>query len=220
MSNRTIEVSDSLYQYILDVSLREPTLLRQLRDETMQLAQANMQISPEQGQFMGLLTQLVGATRYVEVGVFTGYSSLAVASSMSPNGYILACDVSEEWTTIARSYWREAGVDKMIDLRLAPALQTLDAVLAEGQQESFDFGFIDADKENYPGYYERVLQLLKPGGLVAIDNVLWNGSVIDPDRDDVDTAAIRDFNLKLKDDERVDISLVPIGDGLTLARKR
>ncbi|MGI9287094.1 MAG: class I SAM-dependent methyltransferase [Pseudomonadales bacterium] len=220
MSNRTIEVSDSLYQYILDVSLREPPLLRQLRDETMRLAQANMQISPEQGQFMGLLTQLIGATRYVEVGVFTGYSSLAVASNMSADGYVLACDVSEEWTSIAKSYWRAAGVEQMIDLRLAPALQTLDAVVAEGRQESFDFGFIDADKENYLSYYERVLQLLRPGGLVAIDNVLWNSGVIDLNRNDVDTRAIRNFNLKLKDDQRVDLSLVPIGDGLTLARKR
>lgn len=220
MSNRTIEVSDSLYQYILDVSLREPPLLRKLRDETLQLSQANMQISPEQGQFMGLLTQLIGARRYVEVGVFTGYSSLAVALNMPADGYVVACDVSEKWTAIARPYWREAGVEEMINLRLAPAVQTLDALLVEGQQESFDFGFIDADKENYLNYYERVLKLLRPGGLVAIDNVLWNGSVIDPDRNDVDTVAIRDFNAKLKDDERVDISLIPIGDGLTLARKR
>ncbi len=219
MSNKTINVDDTLYQYILDVSLRESSVLRKLRDKTMQLAQANMQISPEQGQFMGLLTRLLGAKRCVEVGVFTGYSSLAVAACMPADGYILACDVSAEWTSIAKPYWQEAGVDKMIDLRLAPALQTLDAVLAEGQQESFDFGFIDADKVNYQGYYDRVLQLLKPGGLVAIDNVLWGGSVIDPDKNDADTVAIRDFNAHLKDDKRVDISLVPIGDGLTLARK-
>lgn len=220
MSNKTISVDDSLYQYILDVSLREPPLLHKLRDETSQLAQANMQISPEQGQFMGLLSRLIGARRYVEVGVFTGYSSLAVALNMPADGYILACDVSEEWTSIAKRYWDEASVEQMIDLRLAPAEQTLDTLLAEGQQESFDFGFIDADKENYLNYYERVLKLLRPSGLVAIDNVLWNGSVIDPDRSDVDTVAIRDFNAKVKDDERVDISLVPIGDGLTLARKR
>ncbi len=219
MSNRTIEVDDSLHQYILDTSLRESPVLRSLRDKTMQLTQANMQISPEQGQFMGLLTRLLGVKRYVEVGVFTGYSSLAVAASMPADGYVLACDVSEEWTSIAKPYWQEAGVEQMIDLRLAPALQTLDAVLAASQQESFDFGFIDADKVNYQSYYERVLQLLKPGGLVAIDNVLWGGSVIDADKNDADTVAIRDFNAKLKDDKRVDISLVPIGDGLTLARK-
>ena len=220
VSNKTISVNDSLYEYILDISLRELPLLRQLRDETSQLAQANMQISPEQGQFMGLLARLIGARRYLEVGVFTGYSSLAVASNMPADGYIIACDVSVEWTSIARSYWRDAGVEQMIDLRLAPALQTLDALLAEGQQESFDFSFIDADKENYLNYYARVLKLLRPGGLVAIDNVLWNGGVADPNRNDVDTVAIRDFNAHVKDDERVDISLVPIGDGLTLARKR
>ncbi len=220
MSNQTINVDDALYQYVLDVSLRESPVLRELRDKTMQLAQANMQISPEQGQFMALLTRLLGVQRYVEVGVFTGYSSLAVAASMPADGYILACDVSEEWTSIAQPYWQDAGVEHMIDLRLAPALQTLDAVLAEGQQGSYDFGFIDADKANYQHYYERVLQLLRPGGLVAIDNVLWGGSVIDTDKNDADTAAIREFNLALKDDKRVDISLVPIGDGLTLARKR
>ncbi len=219
MSNKTINVDDALHQYILDVSLRELPALNKLRDKTMQLAQANMQISPEQGQFMGLLTRLLNVKRYVEVGVFTGYSSLVVASSMPTDGYVLACDVSEEWTSIAKPYWQEAGVAEMIDLRLAPALETLDTVLAEGQQESFDFGFIDADKVNYQAYYERVLQLLRPGALVAIDNVLWGGSVIDDGKNDADTVAIRDFNTQLKDDKRVDISLVPIGDGLTLARK-
>lgn len=220
MSNQTIKVDDSLYQYILDVSLRETPLLRKLRDETLSMAEARMQISPEQGQFMALLTQLTGARRYVEVGVFTGYSCLAVAARLPGDGYVLACDVSEQWTAIAKTYWQQAGVADLIDLRLAPALQTLDAALAEGQQQSFDFGFIDADKENYSAYYERILALLRPGGLVAIDNVLWDGNVIDMQATDIDSVAIREFNLKLKADERVDISLVPIGDGLTLARKR
>jgi predicted O-methyltransferase YrrM len=179
-----------------------------------------MQIAPEQGQFMALLVRLLGATRGIEVGVFTGYSSLAVALAMPPAGRLIACDISEEYTAIARRYWAAAGVAGKIELRLAPALETLDALLAEGAAGRFDFGFIDADKGGYADYYERLLALLRPGGLVAVDNTLWGGDVADPANQDPDTLAIREFNEKLRTDERVDVSLVPIGDGLTLARKR
>ena len=220
MTNRTIALTDSLYEYLIDVSLRESQTQRALREATAKLPNAGMQIAPEQGQFMGLLARLIGARRYIEVGVFTGYSVLAVASALPDDGRVVACDVSEEWTSIGRPYWREAGVEHKIDLRLAPASQTLDELLATGQRESFDLAFIDADKEAYLGYYERVLALLRPGGLVCVDNTLWNGRVADPEVADADTVALRHFNEVLHRDERVDLSLVPIGDGLTLARKR
>ena len=220
MSNRTIDLTDSLYDYLLSVSLRETDLQRRLREETATLSMARMQISPEQGQFMALLAGLSGARRYLEVGVFTGYSALAVAAALPEDGRVVACDVSEEWTAIARRYWHLAGVDWKIDLHLAPATQTLDGLLAAGQQGTFDLAFIDADKEGYLGYYERVLALLRLGGLVCIDNTLWDGRVADPEIADADTVAIRHFNEVLHRDERVDLSLVPIGDGLTLARKR
>ncbi|WP_461519506.1 class I SAM-dependent methyltransferase [Porticoccus sp.] len=220
MSNQTLNLTEDLYQYLLDVSLREAAILRALREETAGLPNANMQIAPEQGQFMAMLVQLSGASRIIEVGVFTGYSSLAVGLALPHDGYVLACDVSEEYTNIARRYWQQAGINHKIDLRLAPAMETLSALIEQGQQADFDFAFIDADKENYDTYYEHCLSLLRPGGLIAVDNVLWNGSVINPAKQDVDTVAIRAFNEKLVSDERVDISLVPIGDGLTLARKR
>jgi predicted O-methyltransferase YrrM len=220
MSNRSISLTDSLYQYLLDVSLREPPLLLALREETAGMRNRSMQIAPEQGQFMALLVRLIRARRYLEVGVFTGYSSLAVALALPDDGHIVACDVSEEWTAIARRYWREAGVEHKVDLRLAPAVQTLDALLHEGGAGSYDFAFIDADKANYLDYYERVLSLLRPGGLVAIDNTLWSGRVADPAEHDADTDALRAFNLALHQDERVDLSLLPLADGLTLARKR
>ena len=220
MSNRTITMTDDLYAYLLDASLREPPLLKRLRDETARLAEARMQISPEQGQFMQLLVKLLGARRCVEVGVFTGYSSLAVAIALPADGHLLACDVSEEFTAVARRYWREAGVEQKIELVLAPALATLDARLKAGEAGAYDFAFIDADKANYPGYYERVLKLLRPGGLVAVDNVLWSGRVLDADDRSEDTTAIRAFNKALHRDERIDLALLPIGDGLTLARKR
>jgi len=220
MSNRSIPLTDSLYEYLIDVSLREPALLLALREETAGMRNRSMQISPEQGQFMALLARLAGAKRCLEIGVFTGYSSLAVALALPEDGRIVACDVSEEWTAVARRYWAAAGMDHKIDLRLAPALQTLDALVADGQSGSFDFAFIDADKERYLEYYERVLRLLRPGGLVAVDNTLWSGRVADPEVADVDTVALRHFNECLHRDERVDLSLVPIGDGLTLARKR
>ncbi|MGF1640493.1 MAG: class I SAM-dependent methyltransferase [Rhodospirillales bacterium] len=220
MSSRTIAVDDRLYDYLCSVSLRETPLQRRLRDETRAMPEANMQISPEQGQFMALLVQLIGAERIVEVGTFTGYSALAMAAVLPASGRLVACDVSERWTAIARRYWAEAGLSDRIDLRLAPAMTTLDDLIAAGEGGRYDFAFIDADKENYRGYYERVLTLLRPGGLVAVDNVLWGGRVVDPTKRDNDTEAIRAFNTALRDDRRVDLSLVPIGDGLTLARKR
>ncbi len=220
MSKKTIGLDNQLYDYLLSVSLREPDILRQLREETARHPMAMMQISPEQGQFMALLVQLLGATKTLEVGVFTGYSSLCVALALPPNGKIVACDVSEEFTSIARRYWDAAGVADKIDLRLAPALSTLDELLATGQAGTFDFAFIDADKANYEGYYERSLQLIRPGGLIAIDNVLWSGRVADPEVQDHRTNEIRALNEKLHQDERVTLSLVPIADGLTLALKR
>jgi caffeoyl-CoA O-methyltransferase len=220
MSNRSISLTDSLYEYLLHVSLREPQLLRSLREETAADPLARMQISPEQGQFMALLVRLAGARRCLEVGVFTGYSSLAVALALPDDGRIVACDVSEEWTTVARRYWAEAGVAHKIDLRLAPALETLQSLLAAGEAGSFDCAFLDADKENYLRYYECLLELVRPGGLILADNTLWSGRVADPANTEAATVALRRFNERLRGDERVDLSLVPIGDGLTLARRR
>ncbi|MBD2165238.1 class I SAM-dependent methyltransferase [Calothrix membranacea FACHB-236] len=220
MSTRTLGLNEQLYTYLLSVSLREPEILQRLRQETASHPSGNMQISPEQGQFMRLLVQLIGAKKTLEVGVFTGYSSLSVALALPADGKIIACDVSEEYTAIARLYWQEAGVSDKIDLRLAPALATLDQLLATGQANTFDFAFIDADKVNYDGYYERALQLIRPGGLIAIDNVLWSGRVANPEIQNESTQAIRILNQKLHNDERVTLSLLPIGDGLTLALKR
>jgi len=220
MSTRTISITDPLHEYMLAVSLREPAVLSQLREETLQLEAAGMQMSPEQGQFMQLLIRMLGAKRTLEVGVFTGYSSLCVALALPDDGQIIACDVSEEYTAVARRYWQIAGVAHKIQLNLGPGTATLDRLLAEGQHNSFDFAFIDADKENYATYYEQCLQLLRPGGLIGIDNVLWGGSVVDEGNQDSSTNAIRALNKQLHADNRVDLSLVPIGDGLTLARKR
>lgn len=220
MSNRTIPMTDALYDYLLGISLREHPLLVRLREETARLPEARMQISPEQGQFMQFLVQLMGARRCIEVGVFTGYSSLAVALVLPDDGQLLACDVNEEFTSIAKRYWKEAGVERKIKLRLAPAIDTLHTRLKAGEGGSYDFAFIDADKANYQAYYERVLALLRPGGLLLVDNVLWSGRVLDPTDQSEDTVAIRSFNESLHEDERVDLSLLPIGDGLTLARKR
>lgn len=220
MSNRTIVMNDPLYEYLLGASLRDLPLLKRLREETAKHPRAQMQISPEQGQFMQLLTKLMGARRCIEVGVFTGYSSLCVALALPADGRILACDVSEEFTSVARRYWKEAGVEQKIELKLAPALETLDGRLKAGEAGSYDLAFIDADKSNYSGYYERILKLLRPGGLMLVDNVLWDGAVIDKTDKSEDTVAIRAFNEALLRDERVDISLLPVGDGLTLARKR
>ena len=220
MSNRTISMTDGLYDYLLGASLREPDLLKQLRAETARHPRAGMQISPEQGQFMQLLVHILGARRCLEVGVFTGYSSLSVALALPADGRILACDVSEEFTAVARRYWKAAGVEGKIELKLAPALVTLDARLKAGEAGSYDFAFIDADKTNYIHYYERILALLRPGGLVTVDNVLWSGAVIDREDNSEDTVALRAFNQALHQDARVEISMLPIGDGLTLARKR
>lgn len=220
MKKGVLGLDDRLYDYLLSVSLREPEILRRLREETAALPDAVMQIAPEQGQFMRLLVELIGARQAIEVGVFTGYSSLSVALALPADGRLVACDVSEEWTAIARRYWAEAGVADRIELRLAPALETLDALLAAGEVEIFDLAFIDADKTGYAAYYERILALLRPGGLVLIDNVLWSGKVVDPAVDDEDTRALRAFNAMLHADERVSLSMLPVADGLTLARKR
>ncbi|MFI4967927.1 MAG: class I SAM-dependent methyltransferase [Gammaproteobacteria bacterium] len=220
MSNRTIVMNDALYDYLLGASLRDLPVLKRLREETARHPRARMQISPEQGQFMQLLTKLMGARRCIEVGVFTGYSSLVVALALPADGHILACDVSEEFTAVARRYWKEAGVESKIGLKLAPALETLDGRLKAGEAGSYDLAFIDADKSNYSGYYERILKLLRPGGLILVDNVLWSGAVMDKKDSSEDTVALRAFNIALHKDERIDLSMLPVGDGLTLARKR
>ncbi|MGG6295058.1 class I SAM-dependent methyltransferase [Leptolyngbya sp. AN02str] len=220
MSNKTLGLDSQLYDYLLSVSLREPEILFRLREETARHPRANMQIAPEQGQFMSLLIQLIGAKKTLELGVFTGYSSLRTALTLPDDGKIIACDVSEEFTAIAKRYWAEANVSHKIDLRLAPALQTLDQLLADGHADTFDFIFIDADKENYLNYYERAVLLVCPGGLIAIDNVLWSGQVAQPEAQDPSTLVLKELNHTLHLDERVSISLVPIADGLTLALKR
>lgn len=219
MSSTTFTLSDRLYDYYRSVSSREPDVLRQLREETARHPMAAMQVSPEQGQFMALLIQLMGAKKILEIGVFTGYSSLWTALALPSDGKLVACDVSEEWTAIARRYWQQAGAANKVDLRLAPALETLEQLLAAGQAEAFDFIFIDADKESYLNYYEQSLQLVRPGGLIAIDNVLWSGRVANGQLQDKSTMAIRALNEKLHHDQRVALSLIPIGDGLTLALK-
>lgn len=220
MSTKTITLTESLHHYLLSVSLREPPILARLREETAQHPLANMQIAPEQGQFMGLLVRLMEVKKCLELGVFTGYSALSVALALPPDGKLIACDVNEEWTSMARRYWQEAGVAHKIALRIAPALETLDKLLANGEAGSFDFVFIDADKENYANYYERSLELVRHGGLIVIDNVLWSGRVADPNEQDMDTVAIRRFNTKLHFDERIALSMLPLADGLTLAYKR
>jgi predicted O-methyltransferase YrrM len=219
MANTHTNVTDELAAYLRRVSLREPDVLRRLRERTMSIAEARMQITPEQGQFMQLLVQLIGARKTLEIGVFTGYSSLAVALALPADGKVTACDISEEWTSIGKTFWQEAGVADKIDLKIAPAVKTLDQLIADGQQGTYDFAFIDADKANYDTYYERALVLVRAGGLIAVDNVLWHSRVIDPSVNDADTVAIRKINEKIHQDTRVNISLVPIGDGLTLARK-
>lgn len=219
MSNKTICITEELYEYMLSVSLREPAALRELRRETALDEHANMQISPEQGQFMALLVRLIGARKTLDIGVYTGYSSLCIGLALPRNGRVIACDLNRDWTNIAKRYWRKAGVADKIELRLAPAQQTLKDLLAEKTAAAFDFAFIDADKKNYDMYYEYSLELIRPGGLIAIDNVLWDGAVADESVDDVDTVAIRALNNKIHKDPRVEISLVPVADGLTLARK-
>ena len=218
MSNKTLCITEELYEYLLSVSLREPDILRELRHETAQDENAHMQISPEQGQFMALLVKLLGARRTLEIGVYTGYSSLCIGLALPEGGRVVACDVNPEWTDTAKRYWRKAGMQDRIELHLGPAQQTLEGFIAKGN-ESFDFAFIDADKKNYDMYYEYCLQLVRPGGLIAIDNMLWKGAVADTAINDDDTAAIRALNRKMQADPRVETSLVPIADGLALARR-
>lgn len=220
MSNKTLPLDDRLYQYLISVSVRESECQTRLREETAKDPMKNMQISPEQGQFMALLVALISAQRIIEIGTFTGYSALSMAMAMPKKGYILCCDINQEWTDIARRYWQAAGVADRIELRLAPALQTLESLLEEGHKNSFDLAFIDADKENYTAYYETCLQLIRKGGLILVDNTLWSGAVADPENQTVETQAIRKFNADLSKDERVRLSLVPIADGLTIALKR
>jgi predicted O-methyltransferase YrrM len=220
MTTQSIGLDDRLYDYLLSVSLREPPILTALRAETATHPMSDMQISPEQGQFMAFLVKVAGVRRALEIGVFTGYSSLAVALALPPDGQLVACDVSEDYTAIARRYWEQAGVSQKIDLRIAPAIDTLNHLLATDQAGTFDFAFIDADKSNYVQYFEKALNLVRTGGLIAIDNVLWYGQVADPDISDRRTEQIRALNTQLYQDDRIDLSLIPIGDGLTLARKR
>ena len=219
MTDRNINLDKRLYQYLVDHSVREHPVQRELREATAGMKHAGMQISPEQGQFMALLVKMLGARRTIEVGVFTGYSALSVALALPEEGKVIACDVSEEWTAVGRKHWEKAGVAHKIDLRLAPALETLDKLLAEGGAGRFDFAFIDADKGNYIGYYERCLKLMRRGGLITLDNTLWSGRVADPSVQDADTVAIREVNDALHRDTRIDVSLLPVGDGLTLALK-
>ncbi|MBT8143692.1 MAG: class I SAM-dependent methyltransferase [Gammaproteobacteria bacterium] len=220
MSSGSNFVDDRIYDYILSVSLREDDILRELREETSSMAMAVMQIAPDQGQFMALLAQLVNAQNAIEIGVFTGYSSLCVARALPPDGKLLCCDVSEEWTAVAQRYWQRAGVEEKIELVLQPATQTLQQRIADGERGVYDFAFVDADKENYDNYFELCLELLRPGGLIVFDNVLWSGDVLDTSTDDPETVAFQKLNAKLHHDPRVDISLLPVADGLYLARKR
>jgi predicted O-methyltransferase YrrM len=220
MSDNTLNLTPNLYQYLLDISLREPQVLHELRIQTAKMSMGQMQISPEQGQFMRLLMELMGAKKTLELGTFTGYSALSVALALPVDGKVVACDINEDWTGIAQRFWRQAGVSDKIDLRIGPAAETLQGLLDTGARNTFDFAFIDADKLNYPVYYELCLELIRQGGLIAIDNTLWGGAVADEDVTDERTVMFRKLNARLHEDERVTLSLIPIGDGLTLARKR
>lgn len=219
MSTRTLGLDDVLHQYLLDVSVDEDPVVKALRVRTATLEEHYMQISPEQGQFFKLLLKLMNARQVIEVGTYTGYSALCMAQAVGARGRVVCCDISEEWTAIGREFWEQAGVAERIDLRLAPALETLEQMRQAGETGCFDFAFIDADKGNYRAYYECLLDLIRPGGVIAVDNTLWSGRVADPSEEEPDTVAIREFNRMLAGDSRVMVSLVPIGDGLTLARK-
>jgi O-methyltransferase len=220
MSARTLPLDDALRTYLLDVGVRESAVLAQLRERTAGLPRAGMQICAEQGAFLTLFARAMGAKRILEVGTFTGYSSVALGTALPAGGELLCCDVSEEWTALAREAWVAAGIADKVTLVIAPALETLDQLLADGQAGTWDLAFVDADKGNYREYHERVLKLLRPGGVAAYDNVLWSGKVLDPEDTSPDTVAIRSFNAALAGDSRVDLSMIPIGDGLTLARRR
>lgn len=220
MANKTMGISDELAAYVVKVGAREPEILARLREETAAIPQHGMQIAPEEGAFLALMVELIGARRCIEVGTFTGYSSTAIALALPQDGQLVCCDVSEEWTSLASKYWDEAGVADKIDLRIAPAAETLDQLLADGEEDAFDFAFIDADKAGYDGYYERLLRLVRRGGLIALDNTLWSGKVLNKDADDEDTRALQALNVKLADDERITLCLLPVADGVTLARRR
>jgi len=221
LSNRTLSLDDGLYRYLLEVSVEESELLRALREETQASVElAAMQISPEQGQFMHWLVRLLGVRRAIEVGTYTGYSAICIASALAQDGELICCDINAEWTALARRYWQRAGLAQRIHLQLQPAAETLQALLAEGRDGEFDFVFIDADKPGYPLYYELALKLLRPGGVIAIDNTLWSGAVADPDDQSPETRAIRQMNTLLKEDKRVEKCMLPIGDGLSLAMKK
>ncbi|MGI9229050.1 MAG: O-methyltransferase [Gammaproteobacteria bacterium] len=220
MTNKTLSLTDTIYNYLLDVTLQEDDLMRQCRAETAKHAHSIMQIAPEQGLLLALLIKLIGAKRVIELGTFTGYSSICMARALPDDGRIICCDVSEEYTAIARKYWQAAQLEQKIDLRLAPALDTMQQLLDQGEQEQFDFMFIDAIKEEYLDYYRLGYELLRPGGAMAVDNVLWDGKVADPAEQDADTVALREFNRFVHQDTRVDSCLIPIGDGLTVIRKR
>lgn len=220
MTIRGTSMADDVREYLLAVSSREPEVLARLRAATAPRPESEMQIGPEQGQLLGLLAKLVGATRCIEIGTYTGYSALAVALALPAHGRLVACDVSDEWTAIGREFWREAGVDSRIDLRIQPAMQTLDELLAAGDTGSFDFAFVDADKPSYVGYIEKLLQLVRPGGLIAVDNTLSVSGKPIIHQDTISARALRDFNEQLHRDERVDLAMVPIGEGLTLLRVR
>ena len=219
MSSDTIELNQSLRDYLINVSVKEPGVLKDLREETLQLDEFQMQISPEQGSFLSFLVKLINAKHTLDIGVFTGYSSLVVALQLPQNGYVTACDTNEEWTEIAQKYWKEAKVEDKIDLHIAPAVETLEKLISNGNEGLYDFSFIDADKINYQHYFEQSITLVRKGGVIAIDNVLWGGRVLDNSDTEPATRAIREFNSKLYEDDRVAISMIPIGDGLTLAQK-
>ena len=219
MSSNTIELNQSLRDYLINVSVKEPGVLKDLREETLQLDEFQMQISPEQGSFLSFLVKLINAKHTLDIGVFTGYSSLVVALQLPQNGYVTACDTNEEWTEIAQKYWKAAKVEDNIDLHIAPAVETLEKLISNGNEGLYDFSFIDADKINYQHYFEQSLVLVRKGGVIAIDNVLWGGRVLDNSDTEPATRAIREFNSKLYEDDRVAISMIPIGDGLTLAQK-
>ncbi len=220
MSNASTLNLAEIYDYMARISVREPDTLKQLRAETAKDEMSRMQIAPEQGQFMALLVRLMGAKKAIEIGTFTGYSSICMAQALPDDGKLICCDINEEWTAVARRYWEKTGVDHKIDLQLRNAQETLKQLLQDGHEGTFDFAFIDADKERYDYYYEACFKLIRPGGLITIDNVLYSGRVADDSEQDAETVAIRQLNEKLKDDLRIDLSLVPIADGLTLARKR
>ena len=220
MARYNIVLDDKLYPYFQKVAFDEAPVLAELRDRTASLPLAVMQISPEQGAFMAMMVRLTGARRILEIGTFTGYSSLAMAMALPPDGMILASDVSEEWTSIAREFWAKAGVSNRISLVLKPGREVIADLMAKGEAGSFDMMFIDADKEQYDAYYEGGLKLLKTGGLMLIDNVLWGGDVANPEKNDADTQAFRALNAKIRKDARVDFSMVPIGDGVTMVHKR